>query len=162
MHMTSRGKVGRSYGTHMQHINNILRSLCRSVVVSRVGLEGTLHDCDEHSVPSGRFLTCGSRAALAQGAAMRLSATLVNGLHMQDRLMAAIFGIQANEGREAGDIYLLLVCLLNILLIIIFGTLIFMLNTCWNITLITIDSLDYDFDYYFDYEIDYHNNSNIR
>ena len=156
-------KMGHSYGTHMRNIDNILRSLCRSVVVSRVGLEGTPHDCDEHSVPSGRFLTCGSRAALAQGAAMRLRAALANGLHMKDRLMAAIFVIQLNDGREADDIYFLILSLLKMLLIIIFVTLIFMLNSCWNNTLITIDyDLDYDFDSYVDYQIDYHNISYIR
>ena len=97
--------MGHSFVNHMQSIDNILRSLCRSVVVLRVGLEGTLHDCDEHSVPSGRFLSRGSRAAMAQGAAMRVRAALANGLRMQDRLMAAIFGIHLNLGREAVDIY---------------------------------------------------------
>ena len=97
--------MGHSFVNHMQSIDNILRSLCRSVVVLRVGLEGTLHDCDEHSVPSGRFLSRGSRAAMAQGAAMRVRAALANGLRMQDRLMASIFGIHLNLGREAVDIY---------------------------------------------------------
>ena len=89
----------------MQHIDHILRSLCRSVVVFRVGLERTLHDCDEHSVPSGRFLARGSRAAMAQGAAMRVRAALASGLRMQDRRMAAIFGKHLNLRREAVDIY---------------------------------------------------------
>ena len=97
--------MGHSFVNHMQSIDNILRSLCRSVVVLRVGLEGTLHDCDEHFVPSGRFLSRGSRAAMAQGAAMRVRAALANGLRMQDRLMASIFGIHLNLGREAVDIY---------------------------------------------------------
>ena len=88
----------------MQHIDHILRSLCRSVVAFRVDLEGTLHDCDEHSVPSGCFLSRGSRAAMAQGAAMRARAALANGLRMQDRRMAAIFGKHLNLGREAVDI----------------------------------------------------------
>ena len=97
--------MGHSFVNHMQSIDNILRSLCRSVVVLRVGLEGTLHDCDEHSVPSDRFLSRSPRAAMAQGAAMRVRAALANGLRMQDRLMASIFGIHLNLGREAVDIY---------------------------------------------------------
>ena len=101
--------MGHSFVNHMQSIDHILRSLCRSVVVLRVGLEGTLHDCDEHSVPSGRFLSRGSRAAMAQGAAMRARAALANGLRMQDRLMAAIFGIHLHIGQEAVYMFILVV-----------------------------------------------------
>ena len=36
---------------------------------------------------------------------MRVRAALANGLRMQDRLMASIFGIHLNLGREAVDIY---------------------------------------------------------
>ena len=70
-----------SFGNHTQNIDQILRSLCRYVVVFRGGgLEGTPYDCDEHSVLSGRFLSRGSRAAMAQGAAMGVRAALANGL----------------------------------------------------------------------------------
>ena len=88
--------MGNLYRNHVQNIDNILRALCRSVVVFRVGLEGALHDWNEHSVPIGRFLARGSRAAMAQGAAMRVRAALANGLRKQDRLMAARFGIHLN------------------------------------------------------------------
>ena len=112
--------MGHSHVNHMQRIDNILRSLCRYVVVFRVGFEGTLHDCDEHSVPSGHFLSRGSQAAMAQGAAMRVRAALANGLRMQDRLMAAIFGIDLNFGREAVDIYCFNVfSVLNLIFIIL-------------------------------------------
>ena len=67
-------KMGHAYGHRMQNTENIPRLLCRSLVAFSVGLAGTPRDCDEHSVPSGRFLSCGSRAAMAQGAAMRLRA----------------------------------------------------------------------------------------
>ena len=135
----------------MQHIDHILRSLCRSVVAFRVDLEGTLHDCDEHSVPSGCFLSRGSRAAMAQGAAMRVRAALANGLRMQDRRMAAIFGKHLNLGREAVDIYCLMcyqywiACWLLLCDVDYFVC-------CLIIKLITIDyHLDYDIDYYCDY-----------
>ena len=137
--------MGHSFVNHMQSIDNILRSLCRSVVVLRVGLEGTLHDCDEHSVPSGRFLSRGSRAAMAQGAAMRVRAALANGLRMQDRLMASIFGIHLNLGREAVDIYCFNVFSVLNLFFYCVGLIIFVYLI---ITLITTDyHLDYDIDY---------------
>ena len=134
--------MGHSFVNHMQSIDNILRSLCRSVVVLRVGLEGTLHDCDEHSVPSGRFLSRGSRAAMAQGAAMRVRAALANGLRMHDRLMASIFGIHLNLGREAVDIYCFNVFSVLNLFFYCVGLIIFVYLI---ITLITTDyHLDYD------------------
>ena len=144
----------------MQNIDNILRSRCRSVVVFRVGLEGTLHDCDEHSVPSGRFLSRGSRAAMGQGAAMRVRAALANGLRLQDRRMAAAFGIHLNLGREAVDmcsnmcclnLWILIVSVILIMLLLIFCIIRFriwcmnILNIFSNHVYLIDDYIDYCF-----------------
>ena len=64
-------------------------------MVFSVGFAGMPRDCDEHSAPSGRFLSCGYWAAMAQGAAMCLKAAFsANGLRVNDRLMAVIFGLK--------------------------------------------------------------------
>ena len=98
-------KMGHAYGHRMQNTENIPRLLCRSLVAFSVGLAGTPRDCDEHSVPSGRF-----HAALGrpwrrgqQCASERLF--FANGFRVKDRLMAVMVCIK-NEWRTRSGWFL--------------------------------------------------------
>ena len=120
VHMTSQCYNGtlicKSYAKHWQYITITLQICCGS----QGGFGGHLARLWRAFCAVWSFLITRLSAAMAQGAAMRVRAALANGLRMQDRLMASIFGIHLNLGREAVDIYCINVfSVLNFIFIIV-------------------------------------------
>ena len=122
-------KMGHAYGHRMQNTENIPRLLCRSLVAFSVGLAGTPRDCDEHSVPSGRFLSCGSRAAMAQGAAMRLRAAFLCERFSSERSSHGRHGLHKKWMKDKKRLIIIFIIALESLSIILLTMFIF----CWSL-----------------------------